>query len=124
MSLTLKITGIGLLFLLMIFSGIWLTKTGKPYTPVLFNVHKLLSLAAVVLAGIQAYSLFKNADAGSLELTLLILAGVLFIVLFVSGGLLNEDLKIYHLLRALHRITPLVAVTLTVVVFYLLLKKG
>ena len=124
MSLTLKITGIGLLFVLMIFSGIWLTKTGKPYSPVLFNVHKFLSLAAFVLAGIQAYSLLKHVDAGSLEITLLILAGVLFILLFITGGLLHEDLKIYHLLRTVHRIAPVVAIGLAVVGFYLLLKKA
>ena len=44
MSITLKITGIGIVFLLIIISGIWLTKTGRPYSPVLFNVHKLISL--------------------------------------------------------------------------------
>lgn len=124
MSLTLKITGLGLLFILMIISGVWLTNTGKPYSPVLFNVHKFLSLAAVVLAGIQAYSLFRQADTGSLEMTLLILAAVLFLVLIITGGLLNEDFRAYNLLRIVHRITPVLAIALTVVVFYLLLKKG
>lgn len=124
MSLTLKITGLGLLFLLMILSGVWLTHTGKPYSPVLFNVHKILSLAAVVLAGIQAYSLFRQASTGSLETTLLILAAVLFLILIITGGLLSEDLKVYDLLRSVHRITPVLAIVLTVVVFYLFLKKG
>ena len=124
MSITLRITGIGLLFLLMILSGIWLTKTGKPYNPVLFNVHKILSLAAVVLAGIQAYALFRQVDTGSLEATLLILAAALFLVLIVSGGLLNEDFRIHDLLRIVHRITPVLAIAITGVLFYLFLKKG
>lgn len=124
MSITLRITGIGLLFVLMIFSGIWLTKTGKPYNPVLFNLHKILSLVAVVLAGIQTYALFRQVDTGSLEATLLILAAGLFLILIISGGLLNEDFKIYDLLRTVHRITPLLAVAITVVIFYLALKKG
>jgi len=124
MSITLRITGIGLLFILMIGSGVWLTKTGKPYNPVMFNVHKILSLAAVVLAGIQAYALFRQVDAGSLEASLLILAGGLFLVLIVSGGLLNQDFRIYDLLRTVHRITPLLAIAITVVLFYLFLKKG
>jgi len=124
MSLTSRITGIGLLFLLMILSGVWLARTGKPYSPVLFNVHKILSLAAVVLAGIQAYFLFRQAHSRSLEMILLILAGVLFIVLLITGGLLNEDLEFYHLVRTVHRITPVLAVALTAVVFYLLLRKG
>ena len=124
MSITLRITGIGLLFLLMILSGIWLTKTGKPYNPVLFNVHKILSLAAVVLAGIQAYALFRQVDTGSLEATLLILAAALFLVLIVSGGLLKEDFRIHDLLRIVHRITPVLAIAITGVLFYLFLKKG
>ena len=123
MSITLKITGIGIVFLLIIISGIWLTKTGKPYNPVLFNVHKLISLGGVVFTGIVVYNLLREIEIRPLIWALVILTGVFFIVLIVTGGLLNLDKPFYNLLRTIHRILPAVFVILTAVIFYFLLRE-
>ncbi len=123
MSITLKITGIGVLFLLVIISGIWLTKAGKPYNPILFNVHKLISLAGVIIAGIFVYNLLRGMEISPLMWTLVIGTGVFFIGLIVSGGLLNLDKPFYNLLRTIHRILPAVSIIMTAVIFYFLLRK-
>jgi hypothetical protein len=123
MSITLKITGIGVLFLLIIISGIWLTKAGRPYSPVLFNVHKLISLAGVGVTGIVVYNLFNSLDVGPLLWTFIIVTGLFFVVLIVTGGLLNLDKPVYNLLRTIHRILSAVSVILTAVIFYFLLRK-
>jgi hypothetical protein len=124
MATTLKIAGLGLLFLLMVLSGIWLSKAGRPYDPVLFNVHKVISVLAVVLAGIWVYYLYRGSGGSSLQLTLMVAGGVLYLLLIVSGGLLNLELSFSPVLRSLHRILPAVALVVTFVLFYGLLKKG
>jgi hypothetical protein len=123
MNITLKLTGLGILFLLIIISGIWLTKTGRPYQNNVFNVHKLISLLAVVLGTIMVYNLQKGMEISVLTTTFMIIAAILFIVLIITGGLLNLDKPFYDTLRITHRILSPITIILTVVVFYILLKK-
>lgn len=123
MNVSVKITLISLIFLLIVVSGIWLTRTGKPYNPVLFNVHKFVSLTGVVVTAVLLYGYFNSMEVSPLIVALTIAAGLLFVVLLVSGGLLNLDIKLYKLLRIVHRITPALSIILTALIFLLLLKK-
>jgi len=122
MSITLKISGIIILFIGMIFSGVWLAKAGKPYDSTWFNIHKIVSLIAVVLAGIQAYSLYKASAHPQVVWVLMIITALLFLILLVSGGLMNTDTSVQQLLQLVHRISSGAAIILSVLVFYLLLK--
>jgi len=122
MSITLKISGIIILFIGMIFSGVWLAKAGKPYDSTWFNIHKIVSLIAVVLAGIQAYSLCKASAHPQVVWVLMIITALLFLILLVSGGLMNTDTSVQQLLQLVHRISSGAAIILSVLVFYLLLK--
>jgi hypothetical protein len=123
MNITMKITTVGVLFLLIVLSGVWLTNTGKPYNPVVFNVHKLISVAGVIVTGIFVYKLLRSIEISPLLWTVTIVTGLLFIILLVTGGLLNLDKPFYDLMRTIHRITPAISIILTIVIFYLLLKK-
>lgn len=123
MNITIKLTGLGLLFLLIIISGIWLTKTGRPYQNIVFNVHKLISLLTVVLGAIMVYNLQKGLEISGLATSLMILAGIMFIILIITGGLLNLDKPFYDTLRIVHRILSPLSIILTIIVFYILLKK-
>jgi len=122
MSITLKISGIAILFILMIFSGIWVAKSGKPYDSTWFNIHKIVSLIAVVLAGIQAYSLYKAGAHPQVVFVLMIITALLFLILLVSGGIMNTDISVHQLLQLVHRISSGAAIILSVLVFYMLLK--
>ena len=123
MNITIKLTGLGLLFLLIIISGIWLTKTGRPYQNIVFNVHKLISLLTVVLGAIMVYNLQKGLEISALATSLMILAGIMFIILIVTGGLLNLEKPFYDTLRIIHRILSPLSIILTIIVFYILLKE-
>lgn len=123
MNITIKLTGLGLLFLLIIISGIWLTKTGRPYQNIVFNVHKLISLLTVVLGAIMVYNLQKGLEISGLATSLMILAGIMFIILIITGGLLNLDKPFYDTLRIVHRVLSPLSIILTIIVFYILLKK-
>ena len=123
MSISLKLTGIALLYIIAIILGFWLNKTGKPYSPLIFNIHKLVSLAAVVFTGIVVYNLLKQTESHPLLTLLIIAAVILYLALIVSGGLLNLDKPFYSLLRLVHKIMPAFALGLTIWIFYLMLKK-
>jgi hypothetical protein len=53
----------GLAFLLMLAFGLWLSRVGRPYNGLLFNIHKLLALGAVVVTAVQFSGMLKNAGA-------------------------------------------------------------
>ena len=122
MPITIKITGIAFLFFLMIISGFWLSKKDKPYPVVLFNIHKLLSLAAFILGGIVIYNLQKGIEITSGHLLFISATGVLFILSIITGGLLNLDKPFYNLLKLLHRILSPIVIILTATIFYLTLR--
>ena len=47
----------GGLFILTLVFGFWVSRLGKPYNGVLFNVHKLIALGALVVTAIQMVNL-------------------------------------------------------------------
>jgi len=123
MSLTYKITGLAVLFIAVIITGVFLAKSGKPYNSILFNVHKLISLATVVLGGIWVYNIYRAAGTGTGILALVILTALLFIILFVTGGMLNLEKSYHNVLTIIHKAASPLSLIATVILFYLLLKK-
>ncbi len=45
----LRVIGAGLFFLFIFLSGIWLSRSGKPYSVVILSIHEFISLAAAAL---------------------------------------------------------------------------
>lgn len=123
MNISLKVAGIGVLFLLIIISGIWLAKTGKPYPSVLFNVHKLISLATVALTGIVLYNLLRSNEGNSLIFSLILVAVLFFLALIITGGMLNLDKPSYDIMKIIHRLVSPLSILLIIALFWLLLKK-
>jgi hypothetical protein len=105
-----------LLFLLTLAFGFWLSKVGKPYNGILFNVHKLIALGAVVFAVIQ---IFKTGVAGPL-LLIVALAGFCVVALFASGALMSMGKLDYALTLTIHRIAPVVLIIAMGLAVYLL----
>ena len=80
------------LFLLLIFpSGLWLSSSGKPYSAILFNLHKLIGLALFIFLFVNIYRRNHAAPLSTMELTACFVAGLLFIATIVSGGLVSMD---------------------------------
>lgn len=96
----------GILFALTLVFGFWLSHAGKPYNGFLFNVHKLIALGAVVLAGMQFYKMLHAFD-GLLAVLLLLLA-LCVIALFTSGALMSAGKLDYALMLTIHRVAPVI----------------
>jgi NADPH:quinone reductase-like Zn-dependent oxidoreductase len=50
----------GILFLLTLAAGVWLSQSGRPLNTLIFTVHKLIALAAVMTTTVQLYGLLKG----------------------------------------------------------------
>ena len=96
----------GILFALTLVFGFWLSHAGKPYPGILFNVHKLIALAGVVLTGMQFYKMLHTFDG--LLAVLLVLLALCVIALFVSGALMSAGKLDYALMLTIHRVAPMV----------------
>jgi len=96
----------GVVFVLTVIFGFWLSRLGKPYQQILFNIHKLIALAAVVLVGLQLSKWIKSGEVPPQMILLMILMAIMTIVLFAIGALMSLDKLDYKFLLFLHRIAP------------------
>jgi len=102
------------LFFVGIFgSGFWLTRAGRPYNGVLLTFHKLIALAAVVFLAVTIYRLGRTAGLGAGQLTAVIAAGLCFVALIVTGGLLSALKVPPPAIRTAHHILPYLALLCT-----------
>jgi hypothetical protein len=114
-----QVAGAGACLLVVFLTGFWLTRSGKPYGGLVLNLHKLLSLAALALLVIAAV---RQAPLSALELTVTVVAGVLFLDAIVSGGLASVDRPTPAFVLVMHRIAPFVALAAVALTAVLLLS--
>ncbi len=94
----------GIIFLVTLASGFWLSSLGKPYNGIIFNLHKLVALAVVIVTAIQVTKTLKlAADPQALVVILLVLAGACIVALFATGALLSLGKLEYGLMLFIHR---------------------
>ena len=110
----------GLVFVVIFASGYWLSCTGKPYSVIILTVHKLISLAAVVLLIIVMVQSNQVAALSAMELIAGVVTGLFLLGLMVTGGLLSIDKQMPAIVRKLHQIAPYLTVAAAAVTLYLL----
>lgn len=111
----------GALFLLTLLSGFWVSHSGRPINTVIFTLHKLIALATVILTGSTMVSLLRALDFRSLADTgLVVLTGLFFLALFVSGALLSAKNPAARFVLTIHQIAPLLALGAAAAAVYLL----
>jgi hypothetical protein len=114
----------GILFLLTLVFGFWLSHAGKPYNGLLINVHKLIALSVVVLMIIQLSKILKSTDPVALITVLLIVAAVCVVAVFASGGLMSAGVLDYSLMLIIHRVSTPVLMIVLALASYFLVKQG
>ena len=120
-----RIALIGLLFLLTLAFGVWLSHAGKPYSSLLFNIHKLIALGAVIVTGVTVYQGRANVTIGSFTFTAVVATGLLFVALFVSGALLSIGQPDSAAILIVHRVAPwLVIVTAALTLYSLTISRA
>ena len=99
----------GLLLLIIIF-GVWLYRAGKPYNGILFNIHKLVALGAVILTGARLYQLDLFSTFPISVLILIGLASLSVISLFATGAVMSIQSEIKPVFQYIHGISMLFVV--------------
>ena len=110
----------GIVFLLTLVFGLWLSLSGNPYNGILFNIHKLIALGAVIATAIQIYNALKNAETQALLIALIVLTGLCVVALFVTGALMSMGKPAYDILLTTHKVAPFLAVMAIAATIYLL----
>lgn len=106
-----------IIFSVIIFTGYWLKMTGKPYSSIVFTIHKLTALVFAVLI---TRDVIKGNAAGW-ELAAAIAGGLAIIALFISGALLSLEKKMPDAFKMLHHIISYFFILVT---FFLIFRLG
>lgn len=115
-----RYVGIALLFVVIFFSGHWLSRSGKPYSTLVLTVHKLIAVGAAVFLVVIVIRASRAGPLGVTELVASGLTGIFFLVLIATGGLLSSDLETPVVVSTLHKIAPYLTLLSTAATLFLL----
>jgi len=107
-------------FFITVTFGFWLSKIGKPYNGILFNVHKLIALGTVILTSVEVYKLLKVMEPQALLILSIVVAVICVLALFASGAFLSIGNVKYKTVKLIHNIALVVMVFALSSVMYLL----
>lgn len=110
---------LGIIFLLTLAFGFWLSRIGKPYNGFLFNFHKLLALGAVIVAVFEIRKILQSDGPIPFYNVLIALTGVSIAALFATGALMSIGKLNYAVSLTIHKITPILAAMTLIAVVYL-----
>jgi hypothetical protein len=120
-TITSKIITIGGLLILVIISGVILSKLGRPLNTLVFTIHKLSAVGAIVLLVININKLAKAANIPTLHIALIVITGLFFLALIVSGAFLSFEKPAPQIVLRIHQVLPLLVVASSAISFYLLI---
>ena len=119
-------------FLLILLSAFWLSRSGKPYSAIVFNIHRSIGLAAGVFLIMTVYKTHQLAPLSPVEITAIVITVLIFVGTVAAGGLVSVDAaggleSINQPIRAaipmVHKLLPYLAVLSTAATLYLLLSR-
>jgi len=126
-----RIAVIGLLLLVTLLSGFWLSRnlrlndprlSGKPIAGAIYGIHKLVALVFVIYAVVTIRKLYRGMEFTSIEFTAVIVAGLLFVLLIASGSLLSLAKPRNDAILAVHKVGSFLTVIATSGAIYLLTR--
>jgi hypothetical protein len=103
-AMTLKIVISSLLFILLVVTGIYLTRSGKPYHVLVFALHKVLTLALVILLFLLILPAIGQGMFPFFHLAVAVFVALGLIGLLVSGGMMSLD-KYQGVMLWIHRVS-------------------
>ena len=122
MNIIKLLIGPGLLFLALTGFGFLVSKDGKPYNSLLFNIHKLIALGAVILTGIRIFKLDPLNTFPNLALLLIALAVLGVIGMFATGAVMSIMDEVPRAALLVHRVIPAVILLAFLGAVYLIIK--
>jgi hypothetical protein len=112
----------GILFLVTVLTGVWLSRSGKPLNTLIVTLHKLIALGTVVYTIVTIYPLAQNVEIGPLGWGAVGISGLMVIALFASGALLSSGKPLQSAILTIHKIAPFLSAISTALILYLLAR--
>jgi hypothetical protein len=115
--------GVG--FLIMILSGFWLSRTGKPYGTLIFTIHKLIGVGIGILLFMTVSQMHQTVPLSPVEIAAVAVTGLFFVASVTTGSLLSIPVSkpMPGFVSMLNKILPYLSVLSTAVTLYLLLNR-
>lgn len=104
-KLVLSAVGFGLTLL----SGVLLSSLGRPLNSLVFALHKLIAVGTLILVGLNIFNLIRAVDVRAFYLVVIVLTGLLFLALVVSGALLSFERPLPLVALRVHQVVPALA---------------
>lgn len=131
-TITSRIIYCGLALALTLISGVMLSNSGKPLNSSIFALHKLSTVATVILLGVNIHNLYIAGGIHTLHLVAFASTGLLFLTLIVSGAmlslafgaLLSLDKPALQAILRVHQISPLLVLIAATISMYLSASSG
>ena len=120
----------GLFFLFILLSGLWVSRSGKPYNSLIFNIHKLIGLAAGIYLIRIVYLTNQATSLKAAQWTSIVITVLLFLITVAAGGLLSildagnlqsMSQPTRTAVSLVHKFSPYVIIVSTGVTLFLLL---
>lgn len=105
------------LIMTTIIVGVILHKLGRPYSNVVFAIHKLTTVIFVVLIIRIIIPYANNHELNILPIVLIVLATISVLGLIVSGGAMSLN-KSHDLMLTIHKVSTLVFLLIISGLFY------
>jgi surface polysaccharide O-acyltransferase-like enzyme len=103
---------------LMIFSGVVLSKKGRPYPAFLLAIHKLSSLGAIFMIGRFIFLRNTLIPMNQMQVGLVAVAGLFVLIAFITGGIISTKKPANKFYIRVHRIVPIFVVLLFILIVY------
>lgn len=94
----------GFLIVLLIVSGIFLHRTGKPYHVLIFALHKIITVALTVLLFLLVLPGIRQAVFPVVHLVVAAFLAIGLIGMIASGGMMSLD-KYQGVMQWIHRVS-------------------
>ena len=79
----------GIFFLFIILSGFWVSRSGKPYNALKFNIHKFIGLGLGVFLILTVFKANQSSPLNSGQIISVVVTFLLFLFSVIAGGILN-----------------------------------
>jgi hypothetical protein len=121
----------GLLFLATLITGLVQSRnlrqndprvSGKPIAGAISTFHKLFALATLISAAVAIRRLHRDMEFTSIELAAVILAGLFFVLMIVTGSLLSLGRPRNDEMLAVHKVFSVLTAIPTFGAIYLLIR--
>ncbi|MFC2137237.1 hypothetical protein ACFLTE_03580 [Bacteroidota bacterium] len=122
-SIEYRLVLIGVLFILIALSGIWLSKLGRPLNNGVFTIHKLITVGTIILLVISTIKQHIFSQTVKIENIILLISGVALTISFITGALLSFGKLVNKFILTIHKISPIILIISFILYIYLNIKE-